>query len=75
MVEEKISLLNFDENASGGPTFTSPRTIEACLRLGIEWNELRRRPLEEFDEAGLFPKFQKDRCDHYERKRQGRSCS
>ena len=70
MAEKLVSLLNFDENERGGAKITSPRSVEACLRLGITFAELQYRREEEFQEAGLFPEFVKQRHEHYESKRQ-----
>lgn len=43
-----INLDNFDENNTRPPILTSPRSIEACRMLGVEPENLVKRPVEYF---------------------------
>ncbi|GAB9463402.1 hypothetical protein Gpo141_00000864 [Globisporangium polare] len=45
---EDINLDNLDENNTKPPILTSPRSIEACRMLGVEPEELVKRPVEYF---------------------------
>ena len=49
----------------------SPRSNEACKRLGILATELAVRPFESFAEAGLSAEIQKLRYQEYEQYRKG----
>ncbi|CAL8467586.1 g7124 [Coccomyxa elongata] len=51
---------------------TSPRSVEACLRLGIEPSELHYMPLEVFAHQFGDKEFAQIAYSHHERVRQGR---
>lgn len=58
-----------DEQAQALDT---PRTREACRRLGLTLEDLRMRPYSEFYIPGDFPAKQQLRFDHYEKGRRKR---
>jgi len=78
-----LSIEQFDENDTNVPVFTSPRTVEACKRQGIQANELAKRytykfeqilinrPLESFKEKGLSVEARQRLYEHYEQRRLG----
>ncbi len=83
-----ISLLNFDHHAPS-VTLTSPRSIEACERLGILPSDLLARPATYFEEQleaqrmrgekiepSMIRPFAQAKFHHYEKKRQAdlRAC-
>lgn len=49
---------------------TSPRSIEACFRLGIDPLELAFKPLHAFKRSGEPEDLSKIRFDHHEKLRQ-----
>ena len=63
------SLENFDEYNIEAPLLTSPRSLEACLRQGLEPEELVFRYVDSFAETGVSPDLQEIRWKHYEKKR------
>lgn len=73
-----VSLLNFDQHANS-VTLTSPRSVEACRRLGIVPNSLLARPVTYFEEMlyashdvdpELVPDFAEKKFKHCEANRQ-----
>ena len=44
----------------------TPRSREACARVGIEPDELRPREVSEFFEVGLAPRHQQQKAEWYE---------
>lgn len=46
MQEAGVSLENFDPTSMVGPILTSPRSVEACNRLGITPFDLVQKPIE-----------------------------
>ncbi|KAG1711872.1 hypothetical protein DVH05_009112 [Phytophthora capsici] len=73
---EAITLDNFDDtDAMADPIVDSPRSIEACRMLGVEPEELIRRPLEYFVRSTNGERIQDrefiaKRAARYERNRQ-----
>eukprot|EP00282_Hemiselmis_andersenii_P024112 CAMPEP_0172013104 /NCGR_PEP_ID=MMETSP1041-20130122/9199_1 /TAXON_ID=464988 /ORGANISM="Hemiselmis andersenii, Strain CCMP439" /LENGTH=553 /DNA_ID=CAMNT_0012667737 /DNA_START=210 /DNA_END=1869 /DNA_ORIENTATION=- len=63
------SLDTFDEYNIAAPLLTSPRSIEACKRQGIEAEELVFRYEDSFFEKGITQDIQEIRWKHYEKKR------
>ena len=63
------SLENLDEYNIEPPLLTSPRSLEACLRQGIEPEELVFRYFDSFFEQGVAEDLQEIRWKHYEKKR------
>jgi hypothetical protein len=63
------SLENLDEYNIEPPLLTSPRSLEACLRQGIEPEELVFRYYDSFFEQGVHEDLQEIRWKHYEKKR------
>mmetsp|Transcript_26716 Transcript_26716/g.61561 ORF Transcript_26716/g.61561 Transcript_26716/m.61561 type:complete len:524 (+) Transcript_26716:53-1624(+) len=63
------SLEGFDEYNIDQPILTSPRSVEACRRQGIEPEELVFRYLESFAEKDLSETVQRMRWEHYEGRR------
>jgi len=47
----------------------SPRSLEACRRLGIDIRELYYKPIDEFREKNVDSKIVEIRFQHYEHKR------
>jgi len=67
---ESISIDNFLDNKDR--PIDSPRTIEACLRTGVDTSELYPQPLESFKENSReLPALTKIKAEHYEAKRVG----
>ncbi|KAJ1493697.1 hypothetical protein T484DRAFT_2696272 [Baffinella frigidus] len=60
---------NFDEYNISAPLLTSPRSVEACLRQGIDAEELVFRYEDSFFEKAVTPDVQEIRWKHYETKR------
>ena len=63
------SLENLDEYNIDPPLLTSPRSLEACMRQGIEPEELVFRYFDSFFEQGVPTDLQEIRWKHYEKKR------
>lgn len=63
------SLENLDEYNIEPPLLTSPRSLEACLRQGLEPEELIFRYFDSFAEQNVAADLQEIRWKHYERKR------
>jgi hypothetical protein len=63
------SLENFDEYNIEPPLLTSPRSLEACLRQGLQPEELVFRYFDSFQEQGAASDLQEIRWKHYEKKR------
>ena len=68
-VRSDINLENFDETgAAGAPYITSPRSIEACLRHGIEPPDLIQKKYEDFKDKD--EKTQQLKYERHEKRRQ-----
>ena len=63
------SLENFDEHNIDPPLLTSPRSLEACLRQGLEAEELVFRYFDSFCDQDVAEDLQEIRWKHYEKKR------
>lgn len=63
------SLENFDEYNIQPPLLTSPRSLEACRRQGVEPEELVFRYEDSFFDKGITQDIQEIRWKHYEKKR------
>jgi hypothetical protein len=62
------------ESKTGEPYLTSPRSLEACLRIGVEPADLLRKPFAFFktlDGERLSDKHAQEREQRYETRRQG----
>lgn len=70
IADDKINLENFEQHE--GP-IDSPRSLEACLRQGIDPVELRPRPLSYFAKPKQNKKVTLMLAEHYEKKRKGKS--
>ena len=70
---ELVSIDNFAKHP--GKPIDSPRTLEACLRCGVDTAELYPQPPEAFKASPqeVFA-LTKIKYDHFEEKRQGACC-
>ena len=69
-----VSILNFEEipeGATKAPKINSPRTLEACLKCGIDPSELRAVSKKKFQKSGLTEVMVDKHYGNFERKRQG----
>eukprot|EP00347_Sterkiella_histriomuscorum_P002584 403367581 len=64
-----ISLENIDEYIGTKQVINSPRSLEACARLGLNPKELVFKPMEEFKDKNLEQDIVKMRYQHHEQKR------
>jgi hypothetical protein len=70
-----LSVLALDEQVvPSDPCVTSPRSLEACLREGIDPHELAYRPKETFAKGDLADDVVQAFHDRYEGKRQREFC-
>ena len=75
-MEATLSIVNFETGGPGGKPglITSPRSLEACLRLGCDPKELLPIPFKAFGKSTdkkkvVTPEEQQIRYDHYEGRR------
>lgn len=61
---------NFDDRKADGPILTSPRSLEACLRHGVEPEDLLFRDESEFEVPGQPEEIQRLRWERAEVRRQ-----
>ena len=54
-----------------GREINSPRSLEACLRIGIDPSELAPKTVRDFKTKGLRDEFAQKLYDAFERKRRG----
>ena len=66
---ENIYTIHSFEDA--GRAINSPRSLEACLRVGIDPSELVPRTLKSFAKKGLEEDFVQKLHGNFERKRKG----
>ena len=64
------SIENFESEGMARP-LNSPRSLEACLRLGFNPTELRPMPVHVFRSPELTEQMVKRKAEHFEEKRQG----
>jgi len=57
------------ESGEAPRTLNSPRSLEACLRAGLDPSELLRQERESFDERGITEKMCDMKFNAFERKR------
>jgi len=75
-METTLSILNFETGGPGGKPglITSPRSLEACLRLGVDPRELLPHPVKAFGKSldkkiKITPEEQQARYEHFELRR------
>lgn len=70
-MEVLISAENFEEPSGRYREINSPRTLEACLRSGLDPSELYPRPKSEFKEKGLTKEMIDIKYQVFQQKREG----
>ena len=65
------SIENFEADGVARP-LNSPRSLEACLRLGYNPTELRPLPIQAFRAPELTEQMVRRKAEHFEEKRQGK---
>ena len=65
---QMYNIHNF-ESGEAPRTLNSPRSLEACLRAGLDPSELLRQERESFDERGITEKMCDMKFNAFERKR------
>lgn len=73
-MEILFSAENFEENAGNYREINSPRSLEACLRSGLDPAELYPRPKKDFVAKNLTDEMIDIKYTTFEKKRQG-SCT
>ena len=69
-MEVLISVENFEDD-DVAREINSPRSLEACLRAGLDPSQLYPKPAETFVSRKLTSEMVEVKVDHYEKKRQG----
>jgi len=67
-----ISLDTFDERGGAVPPLSSPRSLEACLRHGVDPDDLVFKQYEDFRESGQGTDVQRERFERHEARRKGK---
>lgn len=70
-MEILVTVDNFEQNHGAYREINSPRTLEACLRTGLDPSELYPRSKRFFNEKGLTPEMVNFKFDAFESKRKG----
>jgi hypothetical protein len=70
-MEILFSVENFEENGGNYRELNSPRTLEACLRSGLDPAELYPRPKSDFASKTLTEEMINIKYSTFEKKRQG----
>jgi hypothetical protein len=73
-MDSLFSIENFDDGKVSRE-ISSPRTLEACLSLGIDPSELKRKSREKFVSSKFNDEMIDKKFASYERKRQSKSKS
>lgn len=71
-MEVLVTVDNFEQGAGSYREINSPRTLEACLRSGLDPSELYPRSKRFFREKNLTPEMLNIKFDTFERKRHGK---
>lgn len=75
-MEVLISVENFEDASSGKyREINSPRTLEACLRSGLDPSELYPKPRSHLKEKGLTPEMLDIKYQGFQNKRRGKYLS
>jgi hypothetical protein len=69
-MEVLVSIENF-EDGDNTREINSPRSLEACLRAGLDPSQLYPKPPEAFASKKLTKEMIEVKIDHFEKKRQG----
>lgn len=70
-MEVLITIDNFEESNGKYREINSPRTLEACLRSGLDPTELYPRPKSDFKEKGLTKEMLDIKYSTFQEKRLG----
>lgn len=65
-----ISVENFEDGGTA-LEINSPRSLESCLRSGLDPSELFPKPYEKFASKGLTKEMVEIKLDNFEKKRRG----
>lgn len=71
-MEVLINVENFEQQNGAYREINSPRTLEACLRSGLDPAELYPRDKKRFREKGLTPEMLDIKFNAFEHKRRGK---
>lgn len=71
-MEVLINVDNFEQSNGTYRDINSPRTLEACLRSGLDPSELYPRSKKHLKEKGLTPEMLDIKFNAFEDKRRGR---
>lgn len=67
-----VSVENFEEGGGNYREINSPRTLEACLRQGLDPTELYPRPRRHFVDKNMTKEMIDIKYEFFEKKRKGR---
>jgi hypothetical protein len=70
-MEILISVENFDEGGENYREINSPRTLESCLRSGLDPDELYPKPRRYFKEKNMPKEMLDIKFNFFEKKRRG----
>ena len=70
-MEVLISIDNFEENGKSYREINSPRTLEACLRSGLDPSELYPKPFNAIAEKKMSKEMKEIKANAFENKRRG----
>lgn len=70
-MEALVTVDNFEQSNGTYREINSPRTLEACLRTGLDPTELYPRPRRDFREKGMSTEMLNIKFDAFEHKRKG----
>ncbi|XP_024364125.1 uncharacterized protein [Physcomitrium patens] len=68
VAKRDLSLVEIDQ-AKPGELVNTPRSLQACILLGVDPSEIQYRPFEYFTERGLSREFQGIKYEFYEKAR------
>jgi len=66
-----VSVDNFEDGGGNYREINSPRTLESCLRQGLDPSELYPRPRKNFFEKNMSKEMVDIKYDFFEKKRRG----
>jgi hypothetical protein len=70
-MEILFSVENFEESNGNYREINSPRTLEACLRAGLDPSELYPKPISEFNSKKISEEMIKIKYQAFQKKREG----
>ena len=71
-MEVLISIENFEDASGKYREINSPRTLEACLRSGLDPSEVYPKPRGHLKEKGLTPEMLDIKYQAFQNKRRGK---